>query len=431
MHKYLKNIWLPYTQMKGFTNVDKVVKTSETEIFLENEKKLIDGISSWWTVCHGYNNKHITKQIIKQLNVMPHVMFGGLVHNQAITLAKRISKLLKNNLEKVFFCDSGSVSIEIALKMSIQFWINKGKRNKNRFVHFWNGYHGDTSGAMSVCDPDEGMHSIFKKNLQKNIITKLPESSEEKNIFEKVIKNNKDKLAGIIVEPLIQCAGGMKIHHPEVLNYLNIISKKYKVLLIYDEIATGFGRTGTMFAFQQTNSAPDIICLGKALTGGFLSLAATVATKDVFNAFLGDKYGLELMHGPTYMANALACAAANASLDIFEKKNILQKVKKIEDFFISELNKFKEFEEVQNVRVKGAVGVIELRRINAKDLKWLKKEFLREGVWIRPLRNVIYFMPAFNITMKKLQLIIDATFRVLKRMELKKSNEKYKKKTVK
>ncbi len=253
---------------------------------------------------------------------MPHIMFGGLIHDQAIKLSKRLIKLLDNKLKKVFFSDSGSVAVEVALKMSIQYWLNKGYKKKNRFVFFKDGYHGDTAAAMSICDPEEGMHSLFGNYLRKNYMVSIPKTETEKNEFIKFISSNKNTIAGLIIEPLLQGAGGMKFHTPAELEFIYNVTRKFELLLIYDEVATGFLRTGSMFAFQQTKSQPDILCIGKALTGGFMTLAATISTADVFNSFLSIKEKKEFMHGPTYMANPLACSAANASLDLFEKKKL-------------------------------------------------------------------------------------------------------------
>ena len=413
MHKDLQNLWLPYTQMKDITLPPKAIKTKNTKIYLDNGKVLIDGISSWWTACHGYNNSHIKKKIKEQLNDMPHIMFGGLIHNQAIKLSKRICSLLNNDLKKVFFSDSGSVSIEIALKMSVQYWINKGYKNKNKFVFFKNGYHGDTAATMAICDPEEGMHSLFKNYLNKNFIFKIPENELEKKNFIKFLVKNKSKIAGIIIEPLVQCAGGMKFNIPSSLDFLYKVKKKYNFLLIYDEIATGFFRTGTMFAFQQSKSVPDILCLGKALTGGFMSLAATIANEKIFNAFLSDKKNKELMHGPTYMANPLACSAANASLDLFNKKNYSLILNNIETILKVHLTKFNKFSFVKEIRVKGAIGVIELFNLSNKKKIWLKKNFIKNGLWVRPLRNIIYFMPPFIITNKELVYLINTTYDIL------------------
>ena len=409
MHKDLNHLWLPYTQMKNIVMPYKAKRTKGCTIVLENGKILIDSISSWWTSCLGYNNSFITKAVSKQLNIMPHVMFGGLIHNQAIKLSKKIISLLKNDLEKVFFVDSGSVSIEVALKMAVQFWINKGNSKKNKFIHFRNGYHGDTSGAMSVCDPDEGMHSLFGNYLNKNFFLDLPSNKNFENKLEDVLKKNKDKIAGIIIEPLVQCAGGMKIYSPTILNKIYQLKKKYNTLLILDEIATGFGRTGSMFAFHQANVKPDIVCLGKGLSGGFMSLSATVSSKKIFNAFLSKKKNIEFMHGPTFMANPLACSAAYATLDYIEKFNILDKVKMIENYFSSNLSKFNVYSFVKATRYLGAIGVIEVFDIDKRKLEWLRNEYVSRGIWARPLRNVIYFMPPFIIKKNQLDMIFKAT----------------------
>ncbi len=412
MHNYINNLWLPYTQMKGIDLPPKAVRTKGTKITLSDGRILTDCISSWWTACHGYNNKHISKVIKKQLEIMPHVMFGGLVHEEAIKLSNRITKLLKNNLKKVFFSDSGSVAIEIAIKMTLQYWQNKGFPKKSKFIYFKNAYHGDTTGAMALCDPEEGMHNLFKKYLKKNIIANIPLTHKLERELENLINKNSDSIAGIIIEPLVQCAGGMHIYSKRILEIIFKIKKKHSIILIYDEIATGFGRTGSMFAFQKSNTKPDIICLGKALTGGFLSLAATVTNKNIFDAFLSSKEDKEFMHGPTYMANPLACSAANASLDLFENNNVLSKVKYIESFFARHLSFFIEYTFVKNVRVLGAIAVIEIKYISNKRRVWLKKKYIEKGLWVRPLKNVIYFMPAFIISEQELKKIIFCTKKI-------------------
>ena len=409
MHNDLKHLWLPYTQMKSVKKPVKAKETKDCYIISDKGKVLIDAISSWWTSCLGYNNQYLISAVSKQLQTMPHVMFGGIIHKQAIDLSKKIVNLIKNDLEKVFFVDSGSVSVEVALKMCVQYWINKGKKKKNKFIHFRNGYHGDTSAAMSVCDPAEGMHFIFDKYLNRNFFCELPSNEKFKNNLEIILKKNEESIAGIIVEPLIQCAGGMKIYSPKLLNTIYELKKKFNVLLIIDEIATGFGRTGTMFAFHQTRVKPDIVCIGKALTGGILSLSATVATKKIFNAFLGNKKNIEFMHGPTYMANPLACSAANATLTYITKYNILKKVKKIEKYFEINLKKFNRYKFVKDTRYIGAIGVVEVNGFNSATLNWLRNEFIKRGVWVRPLRNVIYFMPPFIINTKQLEKIFKAT----------------------
>ncbi len=413
MYKDLQNLWLPYTQMKDLKSIPKAIKAEKCKIYLDDGKYLIDGISSWWTACHGYNNKYIKKKVVSQLNKMPHIMFGGLIHDQAIKLSDRLVKLVNNKLERVFFSDSGSVSVEVALKMSIQYWLNKGYKNRNKFIFFEDGYHGDTAATMSVCDPKEGMHSLFKNYLKKNYMLKIPKDKKGKEKFVEFLEAKKNKIAALIIEPLVQGAGGMKFHCASDLEFIYKVTKKNKILLIYDEIATGFLRTGSMFAFQQTKTYPDILCVGKALTGGTMTLAATISSKRIFSAFLSKKKNKEFMHGPTYMANPLACSAANASLDLFNKVNYELKVKRIEKTLINELKKFKKFKFVKGIRVKGAIGVIEVFSLSEKKKIALKNEFIKNNIWIRPLKNIIYFMPPFIITKSELNFLISSVYNVL------------------
>ena len=288
---------------------------------------------------------------------------------------------------------------------------------------FKNGYHGDTSGTMAICDPEEGMHKLFKNYLNKNYMLKIPDTKSEQNNFINFLNKNSNKIAAVIIEPLVQSAGGLKFHSPSVLDFIYKITKKKKLLLIYDEIATGFYRTGSMFAYQQTSSYPDLLCIGKALTGGTISLAATISTKKVFSAFLSNKKNKELMHGPTYMANPLACSAANASLDLFEKNDYKIKIKRIENILFKELEKFKEFQFVSNIRVKGAIGVIEFYELTEENIIWLRSEFVKNKVWVRPLRNVIYFMPPFIINKSELKYLLEITYKIL--LKWNKKNESY------
>ena len=302
-----------------------MVRTQGSRIVLADGRELIDGIASWWTACHGYNQPHIRQAVERQLAQMPHVMFGGLAHEQALTLARRLTALLPGDLTRVFFSDSGSVAVEVALKMAVQYWINRGVKGRSQFVAFKGGYHGDTTGAMAVSDAEGGMHALFAGLLPKNHIVDLPDNEERAAALDKLLAQRAGDIAGIIVEPLVQGAGGMKFHDAGVLKRLRALADKHDVLLIFDEIFTGFGRTGTMFACEAAGVTPDIITLSKALTGGTLGLAATIATRKVFEAFWSDD-PKALMHGPSYMANALACAAANASLDLFEREPRLQQV---------------------------------------------------------------------------------------------------------
>lgn len=408
----LDHVWLPYAQMKTAPAPLPVRRTQGTRIFLEDGRELVDGIASWWTACHGYNHPHIREAVQRQLAIMPHVMFGGLVHEPALTLAKRLSDMLPGDLERVFFTESGSVSVEVALKMATQYWLNRGQRRRRKFVHFRHGYHGDTFGTMAVTDPDEGMHEIFRSLLIEHVIAELPRNDESETALVRLLEQHAEDLAGIIIEPLMQGAGGMRFHEPEVLLRLRALADRYDLLLIFDEIFTGFGRTGTMFACESAGVAPDIITLSKALTGGTLPLAATIASRKVFDAFWSDDPRQALMHGPTYMANALACAAANASLDLFADGARLQNAKKIEAGLGVGLEACRDLRGVVDVRVSGAVGVVELDRID--DLNGLRRAFVEKGAFIRPIGNVIYLTPALSMEADDLAFLTRTIVEVLR-----------------
>ncbi|MGA7681336.1 MAG: adenosylmethionine--8-amino-7-oxononanoate transaminase [Pseudolabrys sp.] len=410
--KGLEHIWLPYAQMKTVPPPLAVVRTHGTRITLADGRELIDGIASWWTACHGYNHPHIRQAVEAQLASMPHVMFGGLVHEQAFVLARRLTKLLPDDLTRVYFSDSGSVAVEVAMKMATQYWINRGIRGKNRFVAFKGGYHGDTTGAMAVSDPDAGMHAAFAGVLPRHHIVDLP---DDDSTLDQLLTERGDTVAAMIVEPLVQGAGGMTFHDARALRRLRALADRYDVLLIFDEIFTGFGRTGTMFACEHAGVAPDIITLSKALTGGTLPLAATIATRMIFDAFWSDEPKKALMHGPTYMANALGCAAANASLDLFEREPRLRQVADIAIALEQGLAPCRDFPNVKDVRVKGAIGVVELDRID--DLDALRTQFIEQGVFIRPIGNVIYLTPAFTISSDELKTLTDAIVKSVRKMK--------------
>jgi adenosylmethionine-8-amino-7-oxononanoate aminotransferase len=400
------HVWLPYAQMKTAAPPLAVTRTDGCRIVLADGRELIDGIASWWTACHGYNHPHIRAAVIRQAETMPHVMFGGLVHEPALRLARRLADMVPGDLDRVFFSDSGSVAVEIALKMAIQFWRNRGQAARSRFVTFRGGYHGDTTGAMAVSDPDEGMHALFRGVLPEHVCVALPTDDESTLALQQALERHADSIAGIIVEPLVQGAGGMLFHDAAVLRRLRALADRYELLLIFDEIFTGFGRTGTMFACEQVDVAPDIICLSKALTGGTLPLAATVASRRVFEAFWSDDPRHALMHGPTYMANALACAAANASLDLFEREPRLAQVRAISQQLARGLEPCRALPRVRDVRVKGAVGVVELDRID--DLDALRRRFVDAGIFIRPFGSIVYLTPAFTITETELDRLTGA-----------------------
>jgi adenosylmethionine-8-amino-7-oxononanoate aminotransferase len=397
--------------MKTVSRPLPVARTQGSRIFLADGRELIDGIASWWTACHGYNHPHIRQTVEAQLASMPHVMLGGLVHEQALRLAARLARLLPGGLQRVFFSDSGSVAVEVALKMATQYWINCGVRGKKQFVAFHGAYHGDTLGTMSVSDLDTGMHASLAGVLPEHHITDLPENPVSAAALDKLLEDRNDTIAAIIVEPIVQGAGGMKFHDAGALRYLRTLADKHNVLLIFDEVFTGFGRTGTMFAYEQADVAPDIIALSKALTGGTLPLAATVATEKIFAAFWSDDSAKALMYGPTYMANALGCAAANASLDLFEREPRLQQVAGLAGAMERGLASCRDLKSVKDVRVKGAVGAVELRRID--DLDAMRMRFIELGVFIRPIGDVIYLTPAFTISPEELQALINAVIKVV------------------
>jgi len=375
---------------------------------------LIDGIASWWTACHGYNHPHIRRAVETQLATMPHVMLGGLVHEQALRLAGRLAGLLPGDLRRVFFSESGSVAVEVAMKMAVQYWINSGVVGKSRFVAFKAGYHGDTTGAMAVSDPETNMHTVFADVLKKYRVVDLPEDAATTSALEELLAKRSEAIAGIIVEPLVQGAGGMKFHDAGVLRRLRALADKYDTLLIFDEIFTGFGRTGSLFACDQAVVAPDIITLSKALTGGALPLAATVATRQIFDAFWSDDPKKALMHGPTYTGNALACAAANASLDLFENEPRLRQVGDISAAMERDLAACRDISIVKDVRVRGAIGVVELNQID--DLDSLRTHFIEQGVFIRPIGNIVYLTPAFTISSDELKTLTDAVVKTVRQL---------------
>jgi adenosylmethionine---8-amino-7-oxononanoate aminotransferase len=407
----LDHIWRPYTQMKTARPPLPVIRTDGCRIVLADGRELIDGIASWWTACHGYNHPHIRAAVERQLAAMPHVMFGGLVHEQALTLARRLAALLPRDLDRVFFSESGSVAVEVAMKMAVQYWLNRGVRGRGKFVAFSGGYHGDTSGAMAVSD-DAGMHGTFHGLLPDHFRVDLPTDDARAVALSQLLERHANEIAGIIVEPLVQGAGGMLFHDASVLRLLRAMADSYDLLLIFDEIFTGFGRTGTMFACEQADVVPDIVTVGKALTGGTLPLAATIARRKVFDAFWSDDPKHALMHGPTFMANALACAAANASLDLFEREPRLEQVRQISASLVKGLAPCRGMPGVKDVRVRGAIGVVELERIG--DPEMLRARFVEEGVFIRPFGNVVYLTPSLTIDERDLAMLMDSVVRVIR-----------------
>jgi adenosylmethionine---8-amino-7-oxononanoate aminotransferase len=407
----MPHAWLPYSQMKLAPAPLPVARTEGCTITLADGTKLVDGIASWWTACHGYNHPHIISAITAQAAVMPHVMFGGLVHEPALTLAARLAKL--SGLSRAFFTDSGSVAVEVAMKMALQYWKNTGRPSKDRFLCFTDGYHGDTFGAMSVSDPEKSMHKAFRHAVVRQYVVDIPTDEYGFSELDALLSGVHKEVAGMIIEPLVQGAGGMRMHGADVLAELHRLARKHDILFIADEIATGFGRTGNMFACDEAGIAPDIMCVGKALTGGAITLAAAIAAEEIFNAFWNDDRDAALMHGPTYMANPLACAAANASLDLFEQEPRLKQAEAIEAQLREGLAACRTLPSVVDVRVKGAIGVVQLAP--EVDVHALRPAFLNHGVWVRPFGDIVYLMPALAIRPDELDVLIKAVHDVIKK----------------
>jgi adenosylmethionine-8-amino-7-oxononanoate aminotransferase len=375
----------------------KVVSAHGVKLQLENGQELIDSISSWWCVIHGYNHPEINSAITEQMQKFSHIMLGGLTHEPAQKLAHELVRITPHGLNHVFFADSGSVGMEVAMKMAVQFWKNSGIEGKYKFASLYKGYHGDTIGVMSIGDPEEGMHHLFKGFLPKQFFIHAS-WQEMENLFEKYSK----EIAAFVCEPMLQGAGGFNFYAAEFLKKARKLCDKYNVLLIADEVATGFGRTGTMFACEQANIAPDIMVLGKGLTAGYLGLSATLATTQIYNSFLGNSYEKAFMHGPTFMGNALATSAALAALKIFERENYLEKIARINKILKEELIGF-EAKKVKETRVLGACGVIETVGENAH--KGIQEFAAARGVWLRPFLNVVYTMPPYIISEEELRKV--------------------------
>ena len=400
------NLWPPYTQMRTTPIGLPVSEAEGVRIKLADGRTLIDGVSSWWSVCHGYRHPHIEQAVVNQLQKLPHIMLGGYQHEPAALLARRLADFCPGELNHVFFTDSGSVAIEVAMKMAIQFWLNNGIKGRHKFMHFRGGYHGDTFATMAVCDPEEGMHSHFSGVLTPQILAELPINDELYERLDNQMATHADALAGLLIEPLVQGAGGMIFHSEDVLKKVADLCQKHDILLIADEIMTGLGRLGEMVACQRADVTPDIITFSKTLTGGTVPLAATIASRRIFEAFLDDDPSKALMHGPTFMGNPIGCAAALASLDLFEQEPRLDQVKAIEIQLIKELEPARELPAVKDVRVCGSIGVIETTGLG--DVNLLKKRFVEAGVWIRPFGNIIYTIPPYIIGQKDLTQITSA-----------------------
>jgi adenosylmethionine-8-amino-7-oxononanoate aminotransferase len=407
-----QHVWLPYTAMAGAPLPLPAISAEGTRIRLADGRELLDGLSSWWTACHGYGHPHIVQTIRRQAETLPHIMFGGFGHEPALRLAKRLADLLPGDLSRVFFCDSGSVAVEVALKMAAQYWLNRGQTGRSRFLSFTGSYHGDTLGCMSVSDHRSGLHSALSGFIPDQLQTALPQSKNAQAEFDSLLAQERHRLAAVIVEPLVQGAGGMRFHDPDTLAAIAKACARHDVLLIADEVMTGFGRTGRMFACEEAGIVPDIVCLSKALTGGTIGLGATVATKRVFAAFNSDDPAKALMHGPSFMANPLACAAALASLDLFEREPRLVQVAAMETWLQSALAPCRNLPGVLDVRARGAIGVVQLTEM--RHLAWLRRRFPEKGVFLRPFADIVYLMPAFIATEAEIGQMGEAVLDVLK-----------------
>lgn len=410
-------VWHPYSSLTNPIPAYEVVSAQGVNLQLADGTELIDGMSSWWCAIHGYNHPVLNQAAKQQIDAVSHVMFGGITHAPAVNLCETLVQITPAGLDKVFLADSGSVGVEVAIKMAFQYWISKGQLQKNKLLSLRNGYHGDTFAAMSVCDPVTGMHHLFSEVLQQNLFAPAPQTAfdegwDEGDIaeFARLISDNQQQLAAVILEPIVQGAGGMRFYSPEYLRQVRKLCDQHNVLLIADEIATGFGRTGKLFACEWAGISPDIMCLGKAITGGYMTLAATLCSDTVSEGICAGEAGC-FMHGPTFMGNPLACAVANASIDLLLNNNWQQSVQRIETALKSELQPFAELESVAEVRALGAIGVIEMHQpVNVAEIQ---KKFVEAGVWVRPFGKLVYVMPPFISSDRELQQLMQGIYSVL------------------
>ena len=417
-----KHIWHPYSAMNSDLPLFAVESAHGVRLRLADGRELIDGMSSWWCAIHGYNHPVMNAALAKQLESMAHVMFGGLTHEPAVVLADKLVEITPEPLQSVFFADSGSVSVEVALKMAIQYWSAKNLPSKRKFLTIRHGYHGDTFGAMSVTDPVSGMHSLFADTLVQQYFVDAPtcrfgEACSDNDIapFRQCLETNIDQIAAVILEPIVQGAGGMRFYSADYLRRVSELCSEHDVLLILDEIATGFGRSGKLFACEHADITPDIMCIGKSLTGGYMTLAATLTTEEVSHTISKGDPGV-FMHGPTFMANPLACTAANTSIKLLLESPWQQNVANIEQGLLKGLASCSQLQSVKDIRVLGAIGVVELHQ--AVDMKTIQPMFVNAGVWVRPFGRLVYLMPPYIIDDTDLNTLTAAVYQVLSSLEM-------------